>query len=159
MLKEPVYCVDSWILNVFRDVREAITSEYNSQNIYIYINIISWKFYSKNITIIFFFSPHFVLRDTIKKNSPPRNNYQQLNYLGSSLIDLMLKATEWWSRCNFLGVLHLWNRKWENGSANRAPIKLDGLGVRAACSLSLLPGISCSMATNFVRRGDEVPVD
>lgn len=94
MLKEPVYCVDSWILNVFRDVREAITSEYNSQNIYIYkynfLKILFEKYYNN----LFFFFPHFVLRDTIKKNSPPRNNYQQLNYLGSSLIDLMLKATE-----------------------------------------------------------------
>lgn len=67
MLKEPVYCVDSWILNVFRDVREAITSEYNSQNIYIYINIISWKFYSKNITIIFFFFPPFRVTGYDKK--------------------------------------------------------------------------------------------
>lgn len=69
MLKEPVYCVDSWILNVFRDVREAITSEYNSQNIYIYkynfLKILFEKYYNN----LFFFPPFRVTGYDKKKLS------------------------------------------------------------------------------------------
>lgn len=66
MLKEPVYCVDSWILDVFRDVREASFCEslnywtffipFSFKNIYIYFNLVVYDiFFYINSKFFFFF--------------------------------------------------------------------------------------------------------
>lgn len=68
MLKEPVYCVDSWILDVFRDVREASFCESLNWTeyflfhsplkiyIYIYFNLVVYDiFFYINSKFFFFF--------------------------------------------------------------------------------------------------------